>query len=678
MKKSINKLAAVLMLSGLGLAGGASFAAEFEILDRFSVDGYTMLHTSAAINGTGVTGDSPVFTVASSTFNILANGNVGIGTTVPGARLDVQGGDNQAYNLTVGTSAAYSMVVSTGGNVGIGTTNPVASLEVAGGVKIGVVTACALATAGTLRWYDGHISVCNGTAWRQLDNQAPPTITTINPDNGPVSGGTPITITGTGFVQGPEILIGGVTVTAITVVSVTQITAVTPASGTSGSKVVKITNPDGQYITGAFIYNPLPTISLVSPNNGRFTGGNAVTITGTSFVSGTTVKIDNVAATDMAFISAAELHVTAPAGSSTGAKDVKVTNPDGGFILLPGGFTYNALPTITGVSPASGPQTTILTITGTGFAFNAVVTIAGATGITIARDTSEQIRVLTHASAASGAKNVTVTNPDSGTVTLTGGFTYMVYATGGTPPEGTVSGSYRVHKFTGNGTFTVVTGGNVEYLVVAGGGGGGGTAGYSGGGGGGGFKTGTLTATAGDKPVTVGAGGAVGANGSDSVFDAVTSAGGGHGGFSAAGADGGSGGGGGHSSNPGGSGISGQGYRGGTGYNSTSASAGGGGGAGGVGADGVVDSNGASGGVGVQSSISGTTVYYSGGGGGGVEQSSYSGGFGGSGGGGAGGNHYSQIGGGNGTTNTGGGGGGGYGTATGAGGSGIVVIRYLK
>ena len=43
---------------------------------------------------------------------ITTGGNVGIGTTEPGARLDVRGLDTQAYNLAIGTSTAYNMVVS--------------------------------------------------------------------------------------------------------------------------------------------------------------------------------------------------------------------------------------------------------------------------------------------------------------------------------------------------------------------------------------------------------------------------------------------------------------------------------------------------------------------------------------------------------------------------------------
>ena len=569
----------------LSLAGRAVLrAAEFEVLDRFSVDGYTVLRGSAAIPGGS-------FAVGGSTFAVR-DGKVGIGTAVPASKLDVAGGVaiGAAYS---GTSSAPANGLLVEGNVGIGTTSPAASLDVNGGIKVGTVTtSCTSNIAGTLRWYDGHISVCNGSAWRQLDNQPPPTFTSITPASGLFSGGTAITIAGTGFNQGLELTIGGAPATTIVLTGATQITAVTPA-GAAGAREVKITNSDGQYITGSFTYNPLPTITGITPASGSGLGGTPVTITGTGFISGV-------------------------------------------------------------------PR----------------VTIGANDATSVSRISDTQITAITPANTASGVKTVTIINSDTGSAANSSpGFTYLVYATGGAV---TIVGSYRIHTFTTSGTISFATGGDIDYLVVAGGGGGGGTAGYSGGGGAGGFKSGALAVTAGDKTVTVGTGGAVGANGNNSVFETITSNGGGRGGTSVAGADGGSGGGGGHSSNPGGSGIAGQGYRGGTGYNSTSASAGGGGGAGGVGADGVINSNGAAGGVGAQSSISGTPLYYGGGGGGGVEHSSYSGGPGGSGGGGAGGNHYSQIGGGNGTANTGGGGGGGYGTATGAGGSGIVIIRYLK
>jgi hypothetical protein len=115
-----------------------------------------------------------------------------------------------------------------------------------------------------------------------------------------------------------------------------------------------------------------------------------------------------------------------------------------------------------------------------------------------------------------------------------------------------VSGTtYRVHEFKTVGTtsLNVMSGGNVDYLVVAGGGGGGAI--NAGGGGAGGYRcsvTGEnsgggasaeapLTLSAGAYTVTVGAGGVGGlfsgsaaASGSNSVFATITTIGGGRGG----------------------------------------------------------------------------------------------------------------------------------------------------
>ena len=146
---------------------------------------------------------------------------------------------------------------------------------------------------------------------------------------------------------------------------------------------------------------------------------------------------------------------------------------------------------------------------------------------------------------------------------------------------------------------------------------------------------------------------------------------------------GGYGGGGGGGRRAAGTGISNQGNNGGTG---TGNSAGGGGGASSVGINaGPLDggNTGGPGGNGVQSSISGVATYYGGGGGGWTEDYTTTGSLGGLGGGG---NSSSGDGGGgvqaaDGAIGTGGGGGGGwyqpYGYNGGAGGSGVVIIRYL-
>jgi len=228
----------------------------------------------------------------------------------------------------------------------------------------------------------------------------------------------------------------------------------------------------------------------------------------------------------------------------------------------------------------------------------------------------------------------------------------------------------------------------VQYLVVAGGGGGGPYG--AGGAGAGGFRTGSLSVNKGTGyGVTIGAGGARSTNttkynGANSTFS-VTATGGGGGGNgasagSASGNNGGSGGGA-HRTYTVGSGTSGQGFNGGQGAaGSGSQSTGGGGG--GAGAVGVTQTNvtvGANGGIGkVNAYRTGSNIYYAGGGGGGAFLvTSGTRGLGGTGGGGNG--AWNSQNGTNGTANTGGGGGGGgdiTNELAGAGGSGIVVIRY--
>jgi hypothetical protein len=306
----------------------------------------------------------------------------------------------------------------------------------------------------------------------------------------------------------------------------------------------------------------------------------------------------------------------------------------------------------------------------------------------------------------------------------------FIQATGGT--ETTVCTNFKVHTFTGPGTFTVTGAGSpagsttVDYLVIAGGGAGGGgppsspQVGAGGGGGAGGtrFSNGTASGcyTAGPSPlgasalpvstqaypITVGSGGNIapcgisanGGSGSNSIFSSITSAGGGGAGSTCGptknGLTGGSGGG---SSVPGGVGAAGntppttppQGNPGGNASGPNFH--GGGGGATAAGSDGSFPTNSSGpGGAGVTSSITGSPVARGGGGGGGVSGSascapSYTVGTGGLGGGGEG--HKADgvpSNTGNGTDNKGAGGGGGGDAGSnggaGNGGSGVVIIRY--
>ena len=304
---------------------------------------------------------------------------------------------------------------------------------------------------------------------------------------------------------------------------------------------------------------------------------------------------------------------------------------------------------------------------------------------------------------------------------------YMI-ATGGTITE---DGDYKVHTFTGPGTFTVTClpnplGGpaSVDYVIVAGGGGGGGNRG--GGAGAGGFREGynpgsytasplattAMPVSVTGYPIVIGGGGTAGpgptgpsgdgGQGVNSTAFGLTAAGGAYGRAANVGANGVTGGSGGGASYYPGAFSGGAGNtpptsppQGNAGGNSVAPFvAGGGGGATQAGSNGGTDAFGVGGpgGDGATTNINGSPTAFAGGGGGGTNyctgDSNPNAGTGGTGGGGDAGDSSTphsipKLSGRAGTVNTGGGGGGGGGNtpiqgnnAGGAGGSGIVIIRY--
>lgn len=87
-----------------------------------------------------------------------------------------------------------------------------------------------------------------------------------------------------------------------------------------------------------------PTPTGISPDNGDIAGGTSVTITGTEFEDGATVKIGGVAATNVVVVDSTEITCDTPAGSA-GAADVAVFSP--GLVTSgtdAGAFTYTGTP----------------------------------------------------------------------------------------------------------------------------------------------------------------------------------------------------------------------------------------------------------------------------------------------------------------------------------------------
>jgi len=88
----------------------------------------------------------------------------------------------------------------------------------------------------------------------------------VRPGCGLVTGGTTVSITGTGFTSGATVQFGSTPATSVTVLSSTSLKAVTPPG--SGLVDVTVTTPDGTspVVNGdRFTYIALPTVTGVFP-----------------------------------------------------------------------------------------------------------------------------------------------------------------------------------------------------------------------------------------------------------------------------------------------------------------------------------------------------------------------------------------------------------------------------
>src|SRR5262245_7364533 len=100
-----------------------------------------------------------------------------------------------------------------------------------------------------------------------------PTVTNVNPNTGPTSGGTSVTITRTNCSGATAVSFGGNAAAPFSVNSATQITATAPAG--VGTVDVTVTTAGGTSAISSsdrFTYGPAPTVTNVNPNTGPTSG----------------------------------------------------------------------------------------------------------------------------------------------------------------------------------------------------------------------------------------------------------------------------------------------------------------------------------------------------------------------------------------------------------------------
>ncbi|HUH80789.1 MAG TPA: IPT/TIG domain-containing protein [Solirubrobacteraceae bacterium] len=211
------------------------------------------------------------------------------------------------------------------------------------------------------------------TAGSQFTYGTPPTLTSIDPDEGPEGGGSVVMITGTQLEQASEVKFGAVPAEGFGVQSSTTIIAVAPPG--TGTVAVTVKTPFGQTTPGSasqFTYVETgipPEIKKLSVKKGPASGGTELTITGSFFTYTSAVSFGQVPAASFKVVSQNEISAVTPPNTA-GLMDVTVTSPYGTSAMSgKDRFRYEN-PIITSVFPEEGPLAggTDVTITGIGFA----------------------------------------------------------------------------------------------------------------------------------------------------------------------------------------------------------------------------------------------------------------------------------------------------------------------
>jgi uncharacterized repeat protein (TIGR02543 family) len=440
------------------------------------------------ITGTGFTNASAVtfgsgnatsFTVNSST-QITANFPAGIGSTfvkvtTPGGTSAENTASTFAYTSATRVTSVSPATGSTSGGtvVEISGTNFTSSSTVVFGSTAatnvsynsgtGKLTATSPAGTGTVNI---RVTTAGSQSATDAANQfvytATVAVSAISVAFGPTTGGTVVEISGTNFTSSSTVVFGTTAATNVSYNSGTgKLTATSPAG--TGTVNVRVTTSATQSATATanqFIYYAPPTITGLSRSTGPNGGGSSVVITGTNFISGSTVAFGTNNVTTFAINSLTQITATSPAG--TGAVDVRVSNQGGTSAdSVADNFTYFPLPSVTTISPTTGTTAggTTVTITGQNF-IGATAVKFGTTDATFTVVSATQITAT--APAGTGEVNVTVITPGgTSAVALYGKFTYV-------SPPNLSSISPSSGMLTG-GQDVIITGTGLNNLLVSGG-----------------------------------------------------------------------------------------------------------------------------------------------------------------------------------------------------------------
>jgi hypothetical protein len=159
------------------------------------------------------------------------------------------------------------------------------------------------------------------------------------PNFGPTAGGTPITVHGTGFVQGAQVRVGALPASNVQVVDGETITAVTPPGSPGLANVTVLQGALSDSLLGGFAYTSSLELWVVDPPQGSQAGGTSVQLIGSGFPNDAKVSFGGSSATHVQVLSPTLIRCKTPPGE-IGTVDVEIQSVTKGDVFLPMAFTY--------------------------------------------------------------------------------------------------------------------------------------------------------------------------------------------------------------------------------------------------------------------------------------------------------------------------------------------------
>ncbi len=465
---------------GSGLASCDGPVASGALLDTSTPGTFPFVVT--ATDGAGNTAE------ATTTYTVLPTPIFGVAGANPAARAQGSGAATVTVTGDGFLPGARARISGTGVSVASTTVISATTLEVR-------LTVGATAPLGQRDVTVTNTSGAAATCTACFTVNARPAVSSVAPSSRPrgTSHAT-LEVTGSGFQPGATASFSGTGVTVHSAVT-TDSTRLTldvsvDVGAATGGRSLTVVNPDGGTVTRAasLTVTALPTLSTATPNHVRQGQSASIVLIGTGFAAdfvtgGGTISFgQDISVGTIVRNSATRLTAAVVVGpdAAVGQRAVRVVNPDGGAVDCTGCLVVVADPSVSGAAPsalARGAVAQSVTIHGSGFQAGATVRFSGA-GVTVGTATvldeaTITVPVSVTASSALGARDIVVTNPDTGTATCSGCFTVNARPTIGTlspnsRPRGTVDSTVLMSG-TGFQTGAVVTvsGTGVNATVVA-------------------------------------------------------------------------------------------------------------------------------------------------------------------------------------------------------------------